>query len=283
MRKRFVTILAAAAAGLAFIRPPHRIRRPSRCPRRASRRPGLFDVGFRGTSTDGDEARYERFRDLRDGAATFFSMDKNTDQYRFNANFSNAGYRDQLYAAEYSNAKVTVSGLYNGIPMNYFVRRAAHLDRRRPRQVHARSGAPRRGPGTDQRRRRRHRGRRALRAGTRADDVQRHDVGAGQGEPVDLQQLPRARRHVGAEEHHRGVADLPGQPGARHPHRLHEHGPRRRDAVGGVVRVQQREPAAGADRPPQQRAEAQYRVGEPEGHVPRGLLGQLLRQRDPDA
>ena len=42
------------------------------------------------------------------------------------------------------NAKVTVSGLYNGIPLNYLLRRTAHLDRRRPRQVHARSRAPRR-------------------------------------------------------------------------------------------------------------------------------------------
>jgi MtrB/PioB family decaheme-associated outer membrane protein len=81
---------------------------------------GLFDVGFRGTSTDGDEARYERYRDLRSGAATLFSMGKSTDQYRFNASFSNAGYRDQLYAADYRNAKVKVSGQYTGIPLNYF-------------------------------------------------------------------------------------------------------------------------------------------------------------------
>ena len=81
---------------------------------------GLFDVGFRGTSSDGDEARYERYRDLRNGAATLFTMGRNTDQYRFNANFSNVGYRDQLFGAEYSSAKVTISGLYNGIPLNYY-------------------------------------------------------------------------------------------------------------------------------------------------------------------
>ena len=72
------------------------------------------------SSTDGDEARYERFRDLRNGAATLFSMAKTTDLYRVNASFSNVGYRDQLYAAEYMNSKVTLSGLYNGIPLNYF-------------------------------------------------------------------------------------------------------------------------------------------------------------------
>jgi MtrB/PioB family decaheme-associated outer membrane protein len=119
MRKRCVTIFAALL--LTSVHQTYAQDPPTK-PVPAPEIPttGLFDVGLRGTSTDGDEARYERFRDLRDGAATVFSMGRNTDQYRFNANFSNAGYRDQLYAAEYSNAKVTVSGLYNGIPLNYY-------------------------------------------------------------------------------------------------------------------------------------------------------------------
>lgn len=81
---------------------------------------GLFDVGFRGTSTDGDEARYERFRDLRNGAATFFNMGRNTDEYRANLSFSNAGYRDQFYGVEYHNAKVSLAGSYSGIPLNWY-------------------------------------------------------------------------------------------------------------------------------------------------------------------
>ena len=119
MRKRCVTILAALL--LTSVHQAYAQNPPTK-PVPAPEIPttGLFDVGLRGTSTDGDKARYERFRDLRDGAATVFSMGQNTDQYRFNANFSNAGYRDQLYAAEYSNAKVTLSGLYNGIPLNYY-------------------------------------------------------------------------------------------------------------------------------------------------------------------
>jgi MtrB/PioB family decaheme-associated outer membrane protein len=118
MRKRCMTILAALL--LAPVSPAHAQNPPTK-PVPAAEIPtnGLFDVGLRANSTDGDEARHERYRDLRDGAATFFAMGRSTDLYRFNATFSNAGYRDQLYAAEYSNAKLTVSGLYNGIPLNY--------------------------------------------------------------------------------------------------------------------------------------------------------------------
>ncbi|HEX4913178.1 MAG TPA: MtrB/PioB family outer membrane beta-barrel protein [Vicinamibacterales bacterium] len=81
---------------------------------------GLFDVGFRGTSIDGDEARYERYRDTRDGAATFFNMGRTTDQYRANLSFANAGYRDQFYGVEYHNARVSLSGSYSGIPLNWY-------------------------------------------------------------------------------------------------------------------------------------------------------------------
>ena len=53
------------------------------------RQTGSFDVGVpRSAATDGDEARYERYRDLRTARATLFEMDKNTDSYRFNASAS---------------------------------------------------------------------------------------------------------------------------------------------------------------------------------------------------
>ena len=80
---------------------------------------GLLDFGFRGGSTDGDEARFERYRDLRPGATTFFEMNKDTDKYRFEAKASNMGYRDQRYSAEYTNGKFTMSGVYDSIPLNY--------------------------------------------------------------------------------------------------------------------------------------------------------------------
>jgi MtrB/PioB family decaheme-associated outer membrane protein len=118
MRKRVMTIFAAlvlASVGHAGAQnPPTKPVLPAEVPTT-----GLFDAGFRGNSVDGDQARYERFRDPRNGATTLFAMAKNTDRYRFNANFSNAGYRDQRYAVEYNGAKVAVSGLYDGIPLNY--------------------------------------------------------------------------------------------------------------------------------------------------------------------
>jgi len=80
---------------------------------------GLLDVGFRGGSTDGDEARFERYQDLRPGATTLFEMKKDAEKYRFAASASNVGYRDQRYSAGYTNGKVSISGLYDSIPMNY--------------------------------------------------------------------------------------------------------------------------------------------------------------------
>ena len=44
-----------------------------------------IDFGFRGTSATGDEARYERYRDLRDGSWTRFLFGRNTDQFLFAA------------------------------------------------------------------------------------------------------------------------------------------------------------------------------------------------------
>lgn len=80
---------------------------------------GLLDFGFRGGSTDGDEARFERYRDLRPGATTLFEMNKFTDTYRFEAAASNMGYRDQRYSASYTTGKLSINGLYDSIPLNY--------------------------------------------------------------------------------------------------------------------------------------------------------------------
>ena len=45
---------------------------------------GSMDFGGRFTSVTGDEARYERYRDLRDGAATDIDLGKDTSKYLFN-------------------------------------------------------------------------------------------------------------------------------------------------------------------------------------------------------
>jgi MtrB/PioB family decaheme-associated outer membrane protein len=80
---------------------------------------GLLDAGVRFGDTDGDEARLERYRDLRPGATTLLTWTRNTERYRFGATASNIGYRDQRYTADYYDDKVTVAGIFDSIPLNY--------------------------------------------------------------------------------------------------------------------------------------------------------------------
>ena len=65
---------------------------------------GWIDFGYRGDSLSGDEARYNRYRDLRDGATlNAFQMKKETEANYFFARAENVGYRDQRYSANYQN------------------------------------------------------------------------------------------------------------------------------------------------------------------------------------
>jgi MtrB/PioB family decaheme-associated outer membrane protein len=117
MRNRLVVTFAAlllASAHLAEAQAPPTKPAPPTVPST-----GLFDVGVRGGPTDGDEARFERYRDLRPGATTMFQMSTRTDQYVFSAQAFNAGYRDQNYAASYYTGKFQATGSFVGIPLNY--------------------------------------------------------------------------------------------------------------------------------------------------------------------
>ena len=106
--------LLLASLGMAQAQDP-----PTKPPAPTTPQVGLFDAGFRGTSTDGDAARYQRYRDLRDGATTLFTMNKNTERYRFNALAQNVGYHDQRYQATYYAAKGSVNFLWDSIPTNF--------------------------------------------------------------------------------------------------------------------------------------------------------------------
>lgn len=117
MRTRCVVTLAALLLTLALraeAQTPPTKPEPAAAPSL-----GELDLGYRGGSVDGDEARFERFRDLSPGVASWFRVDRKHDRYRFEASAFNAGYRDQRYAAEYTDGKLTVSGLFDSIPMNY--------------------------------------------------------------------------------------------------------------------------------------------------------------------
>lgn len=80
---------------------------------------GALDFGYRGGNVDGDEARFERYRDLRPGVTSFFQLRRDTEKYRFEGTAFNVGYRDQRYAAEYTDGKLTARGLFDSTPLNY--------------------------------------------------------------------------------------------------------------------------------------------------------------------
>ena len=80
---------------------------------------GSVDIGGRFDNSTGDVARYERYRDLRDGATTLIGFGKRTSEYLFDFTADNIGYHDQRYIASYSSGKAKVNGFWDSVPLNY--------------------------------------------------------------------------------------------------------------------------------------------------------------------
>lgn len=82
-----------------------------------------IDFGVRGTvfGTDSDQARFQRYRDVRDGGTLDrLRVYKDTDAYRYNLQADKVGYRDQRFSASYMNyGKVKASFEWNQIPLFY--------------------------------------------------------------------------------------------------------------------------------------------------------------------
>src|SRR5215471_12877256 len=80
---------------------------------------GTIDFGYRGTSFTGDEARYNRYRDLRDGPyVNRFRLAKENETVAFRAEANNVGYRDQRYFADLQNiGKLKATFEFNSIPL----------------------------------------------------------------------------------------------------------------------------------------------------------------------
>jgi MtrB/PioB family decaheme-associated outer membrane protein len=78
-----------------------------------------IDFGVRGNSIDGDPARFQRFRDERDGAyIPMFRFENETETSFFHAEANNVGYRDQRFAANYENiGKLKLDFEWNQIPL----------------------------------------------------------------------------------------------------------------------------------------------------------------------
>src|SRR5215218_5241779 len=58
---------------------------------------GMVDFGGLFTNVDGDEARYQRYRDDRNGVFTGLTLNRQTSAFLFDANARHIGYRDQRY------------------------------------------------------------------------------------------------------------------------------------------------------------------------------------------
>jgi MtrB/PioB family decaheme-associated outer membrane protein len=80
---------------------------------------GTVDFGGRITEVDGDQARYQRYRDLRSGVyATNVLAGRRTADWNFEAQAWNIGYRDQKYQIDMQRVgRLTASFLYDQIPM----------------------------------------------------------------------------------------------------------------------------------------------------------------------
>ena len=83
----------------------------------------FIDFIGRGTifATGSDEARFERYRDLRDGGTLdAFRWGKETDSRRYTVHADHIGYRDQRYSASYNDfGKLKVAFEWNQVPLFY--------------------------------------------------------------------------------------------------------------------------------------------------------------------
>jgi MtrB/PioB family decaheme-associated outer membrane protein len=80
---------------------------------------GQVDFGFRGDNISGDAARYQRFRDLRQGGyVDRFRLSKETEQWVFKATANNVGYRDQRFTVNYQDlGRLKVNADWNQVPL----------------------------------------------------------------------------------------------------------------------------------------------------------------------
>lgn len=80
---------------------------------------GTFDVGGLFTSTDGDQARYERYRDMRDGVYSGFTLNRQSASTWFNASASHVGYRDQRYNLSFMDRHLNLNFAWTSLPLNF--------------------------------------------------------------------------------------------------------------------------------------------------------------------
>jgi MtrB/PioB family decaheme-associated outer membrane protein len=126
MRNKFVltAALVLAVAGSARAQDPPSIPEPTSTVDMArvamdGKWYGTVDFGGRITEVDGDQARYQRYRDLRSGVyATNMLAGRRTADWNLEAQAWNIGYRDQKYQLDMQRVgRLTASFLYDQIPL----------------------------------------------------------------------------------------------------------------------------------------------------------------------
>lgn len=81
---------------------------------------GTVDVAFRASTVDGDSARFQRYRDMRDQGAGFkFNIDRDGSDWALKAFARNVGYRDQQFHALAATSKITLSFDWKQTPLFY--------------------------------------------------------------------------------------------------------------------------------------------------------------------
>ncbi len=110
-------LLASAPFAGAQEKPQQEPEKPQQQPATVSS--GTVDIGGRFTSTTGDEARYERYRDLRDGANVNLLYNKETPNWTFGVKAYNIGYRDGRYLLNFNSRRVKLTAMFDQTPLNY--------------------------------------------------------------------------------------------------------------------------------------------------------------------
>jgi MtrB/PioB family decaheme-associated outer membrane protein len=117
MRNRFLmltaVLLLGPRPGLAQTQQPAQPS-PAASPVR-----GTLDVGGLFSTTDGDAARFERFRDYRDGLYSSVAVNRDGGSYLFDAFASHIGYRDQKYGLNLFGSKINFNFNWTSLPLNY--------------------------------------------------------------------------------------------------------------------------------------------------------------------
>lgn len=79
-----------------------------------------LDLGYRNSSVDGDKARWERYRDMRNGVVANMGVSKETDKVAIGFSAANIGYDDQQYRLDVNSfGTFKLNAGWNSTPLNY--------------------------------------------------------------------------------------------------------------------------------------------------------------------